>query len=122
MFPSPKKGDSERKKWEKVPLVLQGRPLTLERAKLLFKENERFSELELLEKKPRYSIYGVRDKKDNGLENPLLYECQICQTVMAGPPIIEDINTIGPLTGREGYDVSCGNCGGTLEEKTFKMS
>ncbi|MBI2672720.1 hypothetical protein HYX19_00515 [Candidatus Woesearchaeota archaeon] len=55
----------------------------------------------------------------------IAYECQYCNKIITGPPRIEieeTIDSLRPLTGRNGLDYHCKNCSCKIGELTLELS
>jgi len=52
----------------------------------------------------------------------LAYGCHACKKIILGPPRLEQENSMSFLSGREGLDYYCGNCGELIHEYTSCLS
>ncbi len=132
MLPPTKPGDLERMFWKRleqtVPRDSRGKTFAcLDELRMALPAAENYSELEVLEcgrgmgYVHGYVAYGRRDKNNNEFY-PVAYGCNKCHKFVLDKPLIRDVNTLAPLSGREGYDIYCISCYALLEEVTFKMS
>lgn len=110
--------------WRTLPSGLEGKIITLDELKHLFPADENNSEIEALKDSTYYTIYGRRKGLIGkySVEERLACLCKSCNNLILGPPNIVEVNTLGPLSGREGCDMYCCHCNSYLYDFTFKCS
>jgi hypothetical protein len=123
MFPERMPGDLERMVWEQDlhgPFAgLIGKVSTLDELNKVLHKHEKESNVILYKKEKKYDIYAI--KYSHSVQR-VAYGCHKCKNIVVGSPVIKDENSIGPLSGRIGYDVYCKNCDAHLEEHTSVLS
>ena len=120
LVPPQMPGDIERSFWSHIPSRLRGRVTSLKEISGLFPDFVD-REVGIIRTEQDYIVYGV----NVGLPVFLAYDCMRCDTLVIGPPTIEDDLSIRrgiPLSGREGYDIYCTNCSSQIGSATFKVS
>ncbi len=77
-------------------------------------------EIEEVERK-NYTIFQTE-----GEEGPVkvAYHCNSCEYIVVGAPLVENIKLPEnvPITGGEGYTISCRKCASLLQRNTFEHS
>jgi hypothetical protein len=99
--------DFEKARWTEIP-DLKGMIMTMAELYKLFPPEGNLSGITVLEKGPKYIIFG-REKQigTRSISQPLAYLCNSCSNIYMGPPEIRDLNTMGTLFGKEGYALYC---------------
>ena len=126
IIPQSRPGDIERSRWVWTPEKLEGKIVSLDELKNLFHETPELAVIDILEDKKGYVVYGRKFKKFSFPEGQReAYKCKSCNNLIIGSPVINDDTSIKdgvPLSGREGFDVSCGKCYSHLDDTTFMQS
>ncbi|MDO8508284.1 MAG: hypothetical protein Q7S27_01215 [Nanoarchaeota archaeon] len=117
----------ERSTWESIPSDLVGKVLnSQDELKEFFPLNDDYSEIRAIPNEGgdggRGFIRFIRIYKNTRYGQSVAYQCHDCKKIVVGSPEIKDINDIGPLCGREGYEVNCTNCYTKLDGGIISMS
>ena len=101
-------GDWERKQWAGIPKDLEGKVVSLEDLNASFPNYN----IDVIRKgtdiwgeENEVLIYGDKDIKSS-----LAYKCPSCESIVIGPPKIEDHNTIALQGGSITYHAECKKC------------
>jgi hypothetical protein len=119
MLPRARPGDFERLLWN------YGEELEDLVVDMNFLRKRFQGEIVILEEEPlklrptkTYQILGIKGDS----EVRVGYKCGCCEQIFLGAPKIDNEESIGPLSGRNGYDVRCRRCNTLLYNHTFMQS